>query len=205
MEEAIWATVGWHGKVAACCLTSTTEIVSCLHASLMPREFIAFLIHSFYPFYYFFKFIFVICLNCKFCRKLKIGNKNLSLKPLIGCGFGSVFQVESGPQGSFLSPSQQGMPFSFIAFQNNVALPNNWIWVPCIHSYSHIHWYAPLNIFDRALKKWNNTDSMVHLLIAWIGEYSESQITKIRLNLLCFHSLCFHALIFILVFVLAGK
>ncbi|KAK7291238.1 hypothetical protein RIF29_06215 [Crotalaria pallida] len=34
--------------------------------------------------------------------KLKIGNKNYSLQPLIGCAFGSVFQAESGPQGPFL-------------------------------------------------------------------------------------------------------
>ncbi|KAK7275208.1 hypothetical protein RIF29_16317 [Crotalaria pallida] len=37
--------------------------------------------------------------------KLKIGNKNYSLQPLIGCAFGSVFQAESGPQGPFLSHS----------------------------------------------------------------------------------------------------
>ncbi|XP_023639619.1 tRNA (adenine(58)-N(1))-methyltransferase non-catalytic subunit trm6 isoform X2 [Capsella rubella] len=34
---------------------------------------------------------------------LKIGNKNYSLKPLIGAPFGSLFQVESGEDGSFLS------------------------------------------------------------------------------------------------------
>ncbi|CAA7016940.1 unnamed protein product [Microthlaspi erraticum] len=34
---------------------------------------------------------------------LKIGNKNYSLKPLIGAPFGSLFQVESGEEGSFLS------------------------------------------------------------------------------------------------------
>ncbi|XP_054818816.1 uncharacterized protein LOC129318204 isoform X2 [Prosopis cineraria] len=43
--------------------------------------------------------------------KLKIGNKNCSLQPLIGCNYGSLFQVEIGPDGSFLSqvtPSVQG-------------------------------------------------------------------------------------------------
>ncbi|CAH8266083.1 unnamed protein product [Arabidopsis lyrata] len=34
---------------------------------------------------------------------LKIGNKNYSLKPLIGAPFGSLFQVETGEDGSFLS------------------------------------------------------------------------------------------------------
>ncbi|VVB03491.1 unnamed protein product [Arabis nemorensis] len=34
---------------------------------------------------------------------LKIGNKNYSLKPLIGAPFGSLFQVENGEEGSFLS------------------------------------------------------------------------------------------------------
>ncbi|RZB58716.1 tRNA (adenine(58)-N(1))-methyltransferase non-catalytic subunit trm6 isoform B [Glycine soja] len=34
--------------------------------------------------------------------KLKIGNKNCSLQPLIGCPFGTVFQVD----GPFLSPAQ---------------------------------------------------------------------------------------------------
>ncbi|KFK37363.1 hypothetical protein AALP_AA4G246900 [Arabis alpina] len=34
---------------------------------------------------------------------LKIGNKNYSLKPLIGAPFGSLFQVENGEDGSFLS------------------------------------------------------------------------------------------------------
>ncbi|KAG2332075.1 hypothetical protein Bca52824_003255 [Brassica carinata] len=33
----------------------------------------------------------------------KIGNKNYSLKPLIGAPFGSLFQVETGEEGSFLS------------------------------------------------------------------------------------------------------
>lgn len=35
---------------------------------------------------------------------LKIGNKNCSLQPLIGCGFGSLFQVDSNKDGTFLSP-----------------------------------------------------------------------------------------------------
>lgn len=39
------------------------------------------------------------------CRKLKIGNKNCSLQPLIGCPFGSVFRVETGSQGPYLSLS----------------------------------------------------------------------------------------------------
>ncbi|KAL3514760.1 hypothetical protein ACH5RR_027477 [Cinchona calisaya] len=34
---------------------------------------------------------------------LKIGNKKCSLLPLIGCPFGSLFQVENGTDGSFLS------------------------------------------------------------------------------------------------------
>ncbi|KAL1195088.1 hypothetical protein V5N11_032224 [Cardamine amara subsp. amara] len=34
---------------------------------------------------------------------LKIANKNYSLKPLIGAPFGSLFQVESGEEGCFLS------------------------------------------------------------------------------------------------------
>ncbi|KAJ7963793.1 tRNA (adenine(58)-N(1))-methyltransferase non-catalytic subunit TRM6 [Quillaja saponaria] len=43
--------------------------------------------------------------------KLKIGNKNCSLQPLIGCPFGSLFQVENGPEGPYLSrfiPSAEG-------------------------------------------------------------------------------------------------
>ncbi|KDP36934.1 hypothetical protein JCGZ_08225 [Jatropha curcas] len=42
---------------------------------------------------------------------LKIGNKNLSLRPLIGCPFGSLFQIENGKEGPCLSrfiPSKQG-------------------------------------------------------------------------------------------------
>ncbi|GER26603.1 tRNA (Adenine-N(1)-)-methyltransferasenon-catalytic subunit trm6 [Striga asiatica] len=35
--------------------------------------------------------------------KIKIGNKNYSLQPLIGCRFGSTFQVEVGEDGPFLS------------------------------------------------------------------------------------------------------
>ncbi|KAK7321802.1 hypothetical protein VNO77_32755 [Canavalia gladiata] len=38
--------------------------------------------------------------------KLKIGNKNCSLQPLIGRAFGTVFQVETAPDGPFLSPAQ---------------------------------------------------------------------------------------------------
>ncbi|XP_049362950.1 uncharacterized protein LOC125827676 isoform X1 [Solanum verrucosum] len=34
---------------------------------------------------------------------LKIGNKKCSLQPLIGCPFGSLFQVESGKEGTFLT------------------------------------------------------------------------------------------------------
>ncbi|XP_073315567.1 uncharacterized protein [Primulina huaijiensis] len=43
--------------------------------------------------------------------KIKIGNKNCSLQPLIGCPFGSSFQVEVGDDGPFLSrifPSSEG-------------------------------------------------------------------------------------------------
>ncbi|KAF3446770.1 hypothetical protein FNV43_RR11950 [Rhamnella rubrinervis] len=43
--------------------------------------------------------------------KLKIGNKNCSLQPLIGCPFGSVFRVETGTGGPYLSlynPSVEG-------------------------------------------------------------------------------------------------
>ncbi|PON93876.1 tRNA (adenine(58)-N(1))-methyltransferase non-catalytic subunit TRM [Trema orientale] len=42
---------------------------------------------------------------------LKIGNKNCSLQPLIGCAFGSVFRVETGSEGPYLSrfsPSLEG-------------------------------------------------------------------------------------------------
>ncbi|KAI4336790.1 hypothetical protein L6164_015271 [Bauhinia variegata] len=35
--------------------------------------------------------------------KLKIGNKNCSLQPLIGCPYGSLFQLETGPNGPYLS------------------------------------------------------------------------------------------------------
>ncbi|KAK2434790.1 tRNA (adenine(58)-N(1))-methyltransferase non-catalytic subunit trm6 [Trifolium repens] len=39
--------------------------------------------------------------------KLKIGNKNCSLQPLIGCPFGTVFQLDtSSDNGPFLSPFQ---------------------------------------------------------------------------------------------------
>ncbi|KAJ1410566.1 hypothetical protein SESBI_21885, partial [Sesbania bispinosa] len=38
--------------------------------------------------------------------KLKIANKNCSLQPLIGCAFGTVFQVETSSDGPFLSPAQ---------------------------------------------------------------------------------------------------
>ncbi|KAK4275118.1 hypothetical protein QN277_018253 [Acacia crassicarpa] len=43
--------------------------------------------------------------------KLKIGNKSCSLQPLIGCSYGSLFQVETGPDGSLLArvtPAVQG-------------------------------------------------------------------------------------------------
>ncbi|KAK1391184.1 tRNA (adenine(58)-N(1))-methyltransferase non-catalytic subunit TRM6 [Heracleum sosnowskyi] len=39
-----------------------------------------------------------------FGKTLKIGNKTYSLQPLIGCHFGSLFQVETGGNGPFLSP-----------------------------------------------------------------------------------------------------
>ncbi|XP_058725377.1 uncharacterized protein LOC131596666 [Vicia villosa] len=38
--------------------------------------------------------------------KLKIGNKNCSLQPLIGCPFGTVFQLDTSSDGPFLSPFQ---------------------------------------------------------------------------------------------------
>ncbi|WVY89000.1 hypothetical protein V8G54_037936 (chloroplast) [Vigna mungo] len=38
--------------------------------------------------------------------KLKIGNKNCSLQPLIGRAFGTVFQVDTAPDGPCLSPAQ---------------------------------------------------------------------------------------------------
>ena len=44
----------------------------------------------------------------------KIGNTNYSLKPLIGAPFGSLFQVETGEDGSFLSrilPVKKGFVF----------------------------------------------------------------------------------------------
>ncbi|XP_038704457.1 tRNA (adenine(58)-N(1))-methyltransferase non-catalytic subunit trm6-like isoform X2 [Tripterygium wilfordii] len=34
---------------------------------------------------------------------LKIGNKNCSLRPLIGCPFGSLFQIDNGEEGPYLS------------------------------------------------------------------------------------------------------
>lgn len=40
---------------------------------------------------------------CDFGRIVKIGNKNYPLQPLIGCPFGSVFQVENGIKGPCLS------------------------------------------------------------------------------------------------------
>lgn len=43
--------------------------------------------------------------------KLKIGNNNCSLQPLIGCSFGSVFRVETGSEGPYLArfnPSSEG-------------------------------------------------------------------------------------------------
>jgi tRNA (adenine-N(1)-)-methyltransferase non-catalytic subunit len=43
--------------------------------------------------FFFFHFFFEIC------RTLKIGNKNFSLRPLIGCPFGSSFQIENGTEG----------------------------------------------------------------------------------------------------------
>ncbi|WOL09656.1 hypothetical protein Cni_G18409 [Canna indica] len=36
---------------------------------------------------------------------LKIGNKKCSLAPLLGCAFGSLFRVESGPDGPYLARS----------------------------------------------------------------------------------------------------
>ncbi|KAK1322296.1 hypothetical protein QJS10_CPA03g02181 [Acorus calamus] len=34
---------------------------------------------------------------------VKIGDKKLSLRPLVGCPFGSLFRVETGPKGAFLA------------------------------------------------------------------------------------------------------
>ncbi|XP_009142359.1 tRNA (adenine(58)-N(1))-methyltransferase non-catalytic subunit trm6 [Brassica rapa] len=48
---------------------------------------------------------------------LKIGNKNYSLKPLIGAPFGSIFQVETGEDGSFLS---RILPIKKESSSNNV-------------------------------------------------------------------------------------
>ncbi|CAN7063448.1 hypothetical protein IGI04_017144 [Brassica rapa subsp. trilocularis] len=48
---------------------------------------------------------------------LKIGNKNYSLKPLIGAPFGSIFQVETGEDGSFLS---RILPIQKESSSNNV-------------------------------------------------------------------------------------
>ncbi|WZY91129.1 hypothetical protein YC2023_047864 [Brassica napus] len=48
---------------------------------------------------------------------LKIGNKNYSLKPLIGAPFGSLFQVETGEDGSFLS---RILPIKKESSSNNV-------------------------------------------------------------------------------------
>lgn len=51
------------------------------------------------------------------CRTLKIGNKNCSLQPLIGCSFGSVFRVETGSGGPYLtrfSPSLEGLASNFV-------------------------------------------------------------------------------------------
>ncbi|XP_050228188.1 uncharacterized protein LOC126677556 [Mercurialis annua] len=42
---------------------------------------------------------------------LKIGNKNYSLRPLIGCPFGSLFQIDNGNEGPYLSrfvPAAEG-------------------------------------------------------------------------------------------------
>lgn len=51
------------------------------------------------------------------CRTLKIGNKNYSLRPLIGCPFGSSFQIENGKEGPYLSciiPSAEGLVLNFM-------------------------------------------------------------------------------------------
>lgn len=63
------------------------------------------------------------------CRTLKLGNKNCSLQPLIGCPFGSLFQAENGDRGLYLSrvlPTTEGsffyLSFYFIRLVTNVAL-----------------------------------------------------------------------------------
>lgn len=46
------------------------------------------------------------------CRTLTIGNKKYPLQPLIGCPFGSLFQVENGKEGQYLSrivPTAEGL------------------------------------------------------------------------------------------------
>lgn len=55
--------------------------------------------------------IFEVLIWFWFCRKLKIGNKHCGLKPLIGCSYGSLFLVETGPDGPLLArvnPTAQG-------------------------------------------------------------------------------------------------
>lgn len=98
------------------CLISMMEIVFFLLASPLPRKPpLPYYIHSYVRVYYFNLmftnrvFIYVVyVINGINNRTLKIGNKSYSLQPLIGCHFGSLFQVQSSDNGPFLSPVLQG-------------------------------------------------------------------------------------------------
>lgn len=50
------------------------------------------------------------------CRIVKIGNKNYPLRPLIGCPFGSLFQVENGANGPSLARITSTAEGSFTFF-----------------------------------------------------------------------------------------
>ncbi|KAH7567143.1 hypothetical protein JRO89_XS07G0023200 [Xanthoceras sorbifolium] len=57
---------------------------------------------------------------------LKIGNKNYFLQPLVGCPFGSLFQVDNGKEGPVLSrvvPSKEGFFFYFFIFFRDGDVP----------------------------------------------------------------------------------
>ncbi|XP_031477814.1 uncharacterized protein LOC116248917 [Nymphaea colorata] len=55
---------------------------------------------------------------------LKIGNKKCSLGPLIGCPFGSLFRLEVGPSGAFLSRDSSSSAGSQLQEKNNLLLNN---------------------------------------------------------------------------------
>ena len=115
------------GKVAVSCLTSTMAIVWFSLVSLLARKSF-FLVKKFCYFLWVFCILFNI--NCHgkfqwvflaggFCRTLKIGNKTYSLQPLIGCPFGSLFQVENGDQGQCLArfvPTLEGLVLKSLPF-----------------------------------------------------------------------------------------